>query len=73
MYRISRPKKYYLKIAFQKFDLYTSIYLIDDAFSVKAQRFNKIFTCVTALFFLLRIEKNHIRPQNHILTSTLKA
>ena len=32
-----------------------TIYLTDDAFSVKAKRFNKMFTGILALFFLLRI------------------
>ena len=32
-----------------------TIYLIDDAFSVKAKRFNKMFTSILALFCLLRI------------------
>ena len=32
-----------------------TIYLTDDAFSVKAKRFNKMFTSILALFFLLRI------------------
>ena len=37
-----------------------TIYLTDDAFSVKAKRFNKIFTSILALFFLLRIaNKSH--------------
>ena len=37
-----------------------TIYLTDDAFSVKAKRFNKMFTSILALFFLLRIaNKSH--------------
>ena len=31
-----------------------TIYVTDDAFSVKAKRFNKMFTSILALFFLLR-------------------
>ena len=35
--------------------------LTDDAFSVKAKRFNKMFTSILALFFLLRIaNKSHL-------------
>ena len=37
-----------------------TIYLTDDAFSVKVKRFNKTFTSILALFFLLRIaNKSH--------------
>ena len=37
-----------------------TIYLTDDAFSVKAKRFNKMFTSILALLFLLRIaNKSH--------------
>ena len=37
-----------------------TIYLSDDAFSVKAKRFNKMFTSILTLFFLLRIaNKSH--------------
>ena len=37
-----------------------AIYLTDDAFSVKAKHFNKVFTSILALFFLLRIaNKSH--------------
>ena len=32
-----------------------TIYVTDDAFSVKAKRFNKMFTSILALFFLLKI------------------
>ena len=32
-----------------------TIYLTDDAFRVKAKRFNKMFTSILALFFLLSI------------------
>ena len=32
-----------------------TIYLIDVVFSVKAKRFNKMFTSILALFFSLRI------------------
>ena len=32
-----------------------AIYLIDDVYSVKAKRFNKMFTSILVLFFLLRI------------------
>ena len=32
-----------------------TIYLTDDAFSVKAKRFNKMFASILALFFLLTI------------------
>ena len=33
-----------------------TIYLTDDAFSVKAKRFNKMFTSILALFFLLSLK-----------------
>ena len=37
-----------------------TIYLTDDAFSVKAKRFDKMFTSILALLFLLRIaNKSH--------------
>ena len=37
-----------------------TFYLTDDAFSVKAKRFNKMFTGILDLFFLLRIaNKSH--------------
>ena len=32
-----------------------TIYVTDDAFSVKAKRFNKMFTSILALFFLLSL------------------
>ena len=35
-----------------------TIYVTDDAFSVKAKRFNKMFTSILALFFLLKKKKN---------------
>ena len=42
-----------------------TIYLTDDAFSVKAKRFNKMFTSILALFFLLRIaNKSHLYAPN---------
>ena len=31
------------------------MYLTDDAFNVKVKRFNKMFTSILALFFLLRL------------------
>ena len=34
-----------------------TIYLTDDAFSVKVKRFNEMFTSILTLFFLLRQEK----------------
>ena len=37
-----------------------TIYLTDDAFNVKAKRFNKMFTTILALFFLLRIANKSI-------------
>ena len=37
-----------------------TIYLTDDAFSVKAKRFHKMFTSISTLFFLPRIpNKSH--------------
>ena len=37
-----------------------TIYLTDNVFSVKAKRFDKMFTSILALFFLLRIaSKSH--------------
>ena len=44
-----------------------TIYLTDDAFSVKAKRFNKMFTSISALFFLLKT--NYIL-QNKLFMST---
>ena len=46
-----------------------TIYLTDDAFSVKAKRFNKMFTSILALFFLLRIaNKSHFyAPSSQLL------
>ena len=45
-----------------------TIYLTGDAFSVKAKRFNKMFTSILALFFLLRIaNKSHFyAPNKHV-------
>ena len=41
-----------------------TIYLTDDAFSVKANRFNTMFTSVLALFVLLKIaNKSHFHAQ----------
>ena len=34
-----------------------TIYLTDDAFGVKAKRFNKMFTSISALFFSLRFTR----------------
>ena len=42
-----------------------TIYSTDDAFSVKAKRFNKMFTSILAFFFLLRIaNKSHFYAPN---------
>ena len=42
-----------------------TIHLTDDAFSVKAKRFNKMFTSILALFFLLRnANKSHFYAPN---------
>ena len=43
-----------------------TIYLTDDAFSVKAKRFIQMFTSLLALFFLLRVaNKSHFDAPNH--------
>ena len=49
-----------------------TIYLTDDAFSVKAKCFDKMFTSILALFFLLRIaNKSHFYgPMFNLFSST---
>ena len=51
-----------------------TIYLIDDAFRVKVKRFNKVFSSISALFFLLRIEnKSHFYAPNVSCITMLEA
>ena len=50
-----------------------TIYLTDDAFSVKAKRFNKMFTNILALFFLLRIaNKSHFYAPRSIFVAQIR-